>query len=220
MTMETGQAFETELLESMVPRLASEGFEVFIHPSPSILPPFMRDYRPDAIALRADKKIAIEIKRSGKGSASQARQLKKLFSEHKEWELRFYYAEPRSAHSGIEVESLPAIQSVVEELRKLRDANLTLSALLVGWSALEAVARALLPQRLVREQTSIKLIEALASEGWLTPDEADDLRGIATLRNAAAHGQLTVPIDTKHIDELMAILQTLTELLTNGGSAD
>src|SRR6266478_5250944 len=43
---------EAMLLESVLPDLEAEGFEVFAHPSPPILPAFMRDHSPDAIALR------------------------------------------------------------------------------------------------------------------------------------------------------------------------
>jgi hypothetical protein len=55
---------EVDVLESILPRYEAEGFEVFVHPSPSILPPFMQSYRPDAIALKPDKKVAIEVVRT------------------------------------------------------------------------------------------------------------------------------------------------------------
>jgi hypothetical protein len=45
---------EATLLESVLPDLEAEGFEVFANPSPPLLPPFMRDHSPDAIALRKD----------------------------------------------------------------------------------------------------------------------------------------------------------------------
>ena len=50
-----------EVIESLLPRYEAEGFDVYVNPSPSILPPFMQTYRPDAIALKKDKKIAIEV---------------------------------------------------------------------------------------------------------------------------------------------------------------
>ena len=42
---------EAEVIESLLPGYEAEGFDVYVNPSPSILPPFMQTYRPDAIAL-------------------------------------------------------------------------------------------------------------------------------------------------------------------------
>ena len=49
------------LLESLLPHYQAEGFEAFLNPAASILPPFMQEYRPDAVALRPDRKMAIEV---------------------------------------------------------------------------------------------------------------------------------------------------------------
>ena len=57
--------FETttsDVLEYFLPRYREQGFDVFVNPSPSILPSFMQGFRPDAVALRPDKKIAIKNK--------------------------------------------------------------------------------------------------------------------------------------------------------------
>ena len=85
---------EADMLEDLLPRYQAEGFEVFLHPSPSILPPFMQSYRPDAVALRSDKKIAIEVIRSSGASAEKMRKLESLFAPHKDWELRVLYVSP------------------------------------------------------------------------------------------------------------------------------
>jgi len=70
---------EAMLLESVLPDLEAEGFEVFAHPSPPILPAFMRDHSPDAIALRSDKKLAIEVLREGAPSNRRLDRLRELF---------------------------------------------------------------------------------------------------------------------------------------------
>jgi uncharacterized protein YutE (UPF0331/DUF86 family) len=52
----------------------------------------------------------------------------------------------------------------------------------------------------------------LATEGLLTPDEADALRTAAATRNTAAHGQLDVKVEPALLDILISALRTLSDL--------
>jgi hypothetical protein len=52
---------ERDFLENLLPQYEAEGFSVFLHPSSTMLPTFMERYRPGAIAIKPDKKIAIEV---------------------------------------------------------------------------------------------------------------------------------------------------------------
>jgi hypothetical protein len=47
---------EDVIFQMLLPRLEAEGFRVLVHPPYSVLPPFMQGYRPDAIAIKADKR--------------------------------------------------------------------------------------------------------------------------------------------------------------------
>ena len=76
-------ATESILLESVVPDLKADGYEVFPRPRAPLLPAFMRGYRPDAIAYRSGRKLAIKVLREGVPS-----KLRDLLSEHKDWELQ------------------------------------------------------------------------------------------------------------------------------------
>src|SRR5689334_18586253 len=69
---------ENTVLDLLRERYESEGYEVFLHPSPSVLPVILAHYRPDAIAVRGDDKIVIEIKSDG--SRSEGARLKDLAS--------------------------------------------------------------------------------------------------------------------------------------------
>ncbi|MCC6467912.1 MAG: hypothetical protein IT563_06290 [Alphaproteobacteria bacterium] len=204
---------EADVLNSLLPSYEAEGFQVFVQPSDAILPPFMKGYRPDAIALKGDRKIAIEIKRSESSASASVRKLNELFSQHPDWELRVYYVSSYSADKVIEVASLSAIERAIKQVRELQAARRDLPALVLAWSTLEAVARALLPDVLARPQTPNRLIEALASEGYLTPSEADTLRHAGSLRNVAAHGQLDMSVDQRMLNELIGVLGTLADIL-------
>jgi REase_AHJR-like len=82
---------EAEVIESLLPSYQAEGFDVYVNPSPSILPPFMQAYRPDAIALKKDKKIAIEVVGSTARSEQKIKTLQSLFADHDDWELCVTY---------------------------------------------------------------------------------------------------------------------------------
>jgi hypothetical protein len=118
-------ASEAMLLESVLPDLEVEGLEVFAHPSPPILPAFMRDYSPDAIALRSDKKLAIEVLREGAPSDRRLSRLRELFSEHKDWELRVYLVSPSNVRRAIDGVSRDVIEQSIKATEELAIAGRT-----------------------------------------------------------------------------------------------
>lgn len=210
--MSPPETSEADVLEELLPRYQAEGFEVFLHPSPSILPPFMQSYRPDAVALRPDKKIAIEVVRSSGSSEKKVRELESLFASHREWELRVLYVSPLPSEKILDVSSPAAIKVAIQRVRDLVKDGHKVPALVMAWAALEAVGRVLLPDQLTRPQTPGRLIEALASAGHVTPREADTLRGAISARNSAVHGG-EPRIDEKLLKQFIAVLETLATLV-------
>jgi uncharacterized protein YutE (UPF0331/DUF86 family) len=205
-------ARESDLVEALTQHFKAEGFEVFIQPPSQMLPSFMEGFRPDMIALKQDKKIAIEIKQSSSQSRELFKRLSSTFAEHPDWELRFYYAESPPDLDRIETAPIERIRETIERAQQLRKTDQLLAALLVARAMLEALARAILVEPSSRPQPVQKLIESLASEGWITPSEASQLREISNLGNAAAHGQLDAKIEAEKVDRLLSILSSLLRL--------
>ncbi len=203
---------ERDFLQTLVPGYEAEGFSVFLHPAREMLPPFMRGYQPDAIAVKDGKQIAIEIKRDVTRQAPQMEQLQQIFSKHPEWELRVYYIPGRPEEEDIQAPDLPEIEAALAEVDQLKRAGHLRAALIMAWAALEAAGRALLPQDLARPQPANKLIEVLASEGVVTPTEADSLRKAISLRNAATHGHFAVPITEQEVEQVVAAASLITGL--------
>ena len=198
------EATESILLESVVPDLKADGYEVFPRPRAPLLPAFMRGYRPDAIAYRSGRKLAIEVLREGVPS-----KLRDLLSEHKDWELQVYWVSSSGAAAPIAPASLPSIDETITAVEDLiRDAR-TQPALLMAWAAFEATGRAILPDRFERPQTPSRLIEVLASEGYITPTEADHVRRLAESRNRLVHGGLDTAVPEAELRGFVEILQTL-----------
>jgi uncharacterized protein YutE (UPF0331/DUF86 family) len=204
------------LLESLLPQYQAEGFEVFLNPSPSILPPFMQEYRPDAVALRPDRKIAIEVVRPSETSSRKVQDLKSLFAPHSDWELRVFYVSSSASEKTLDIVSREAIRSSIERVRALKSAGHLLPALIMAWATLEGVGRALLPEPLKRPQTPRRLVEVLAQAGYVTPEEADLLRAAISLRNEAVHGRVDLTVDEKQLDRFVEVLETLISFLPEG----
>lgn len=204
---------EAEVIENLLPRYRAEGFDVYINPSPSILPPFMQEYRPDAVALRSDKKIAIEVIGSSTGSAQKIRTLQSLFADQNDWELKVFYASPASSSSVLAIASAPTINESIQRIVELKESGHVSPALVMAWATLEAIGRALLPGPFQRAQTPARLVEVLGSEGYLTPEEADIVRTAISVRNAVVHGQLESKVDPKMLEGFVAVLETLAKLL-------
>jgi uncharacterized protein YutE (UPF0331/DUF86 family) len=203
---------EAAVIESLLPRYEAEGFDVYVNPSPSILPPFMRSYRPDAIALKKDKKIAIEVIVRAR-SDQKLKDVQSLFAGHDDWELRVFYASPIGLGRLPEIASVPEIKESIQRVIDLKTAGHLLPALVMASATLEAAGRALLPDEFQRPQTPSRLLEVLGSKGYITPQEADTLRAASSIRNAFVHGELNSTVDQKILDDFVAILKTLATLL-------
>jgi uncharacterized protein YutE (UPF0331/DUF86 family) len=204
--------------EAILPRYIAEGFTVITHPSSDVLPEFMRNYRPDAVALRSDKKIAIEIKTDEPSTRKGIEQTKDLFSHHPDWEFRVYYVPKYPEEIPLQAATRREIEYYINEMTTLRDTGHLVASILVAWAVLEAVGRILAPEQLARPQPPAQLVEVLAAEGYVSQAEADALRRGARLRNAAVHGHLAATATPESADELLAIVRRLEKSLRRSRS--
>jgi uncharacterized protein YutE (UPF0331/DUF86 family) len=202
------------LLDAVVARLQAEGFEVYVNPPEKDVPAFLRGIAsPDAIGRRPDKKIIVEISRDTPAARERYKKMLDLVLPHgKEWELRVYWANPSSAPKPVERVSKQEIERTIRSVEDLIAHENTSAALLMGWAAFEALGRALMPEKFRRPQTPGRLIEELAST-HLTPDEADQLRHLAKMRNALIHGGLQTKVDKQELKNFLDVLKTLADLL-------
>jgi uncharacterized protein YutE (UPF0331/DUF86 family) len=203
---------EAAVLENIAPQLEAEGFEVIMRPTRYRLPPFMQSYSPDAIALREDKNLAIEVLAKGTSSTKDLDKLRDLLVGHKDWELRVYWIGPSNAPKPIEPASAKDIARSIETIERLTSEGLQAPALVMAWATLEALGRALLLDK-VRPQTPGRLVEVLASEGYVTPSEADRLRTVIATRNQIVHGGLQAKVSPKDVRSFLSVLNMLLKLL-------
>jgi hypothetical protein len=200
---------EAEVLRQLLPELEAQGYEVYLHPDRRLLPSFSKSYIPDAVALRSDKNIAIEVTRQSRDASKKLARITKLFEGQPKWELRIVWLEPASSQRDLEIQPLAAIAKRITEVQELLDKGSSEGSLLLAWAIFEALARAILPDQFQRPQTPGRLVEILARQGYITPSEADLLRVLAEKRNKLAHGELQTRASKA---ELGAFTKTLDSL--------
>ncbi len=174
-----------------------------------MLPPFLGSYIPDAIALRDDKNLVIEIKHRSQRAESTLKDLAKRFEGQNRWEFRVVWVNPSEAHDGPAPQSREAIMVRLKEISKLLDSGFVEPAMLTCWATFEAIGRKLMAREFSRPQTPGRLVQVLATEGLITPDEADTLRELAEIRNRFVHGELNVAMTRAQIESFVKILSSL-----------
>ncbi len=211
------ESTEADVLQALLPKLEEEGYAVYLHPNRALLPSFLKDYAPDAIALRADKNLVIEIVlRQADDNKDRVQRIAKMFEGQDKWELRVYWGGPTEPQTTLQVQTPEQIKARVAQLRALGDEGHLEPALLLGWATFEALARATMSREFERPQSPGRIVEILAREGHITPTEADRLRQLSNKRNKLIHGELQVRVSKEEILAFARVLDTLLDQLRQG----
>lgn len=203
----TAEETEAVVLEEVARTLKAEGFEVYLHPKEPIRPAFLGPYTPDAIAIGNNKKIVIEVTPAGPMATAKLTKLTALVNSEPGWEFRAVVFPAVSP--GLEIAPVELMRKRLEDARALVSAGQNPAALLVCWAVFEAFARRQSQTRFAKPQTPGRIVELLASDGTITPNEADKLRGLAKIRNEFIHGSLDPVITTEDVSVFINILNVL-----------
>jgi uncharacterized protein YutE (UPF0331/DUF86 family) len=206
-----------QIIEQLTPQLEAEGYTVYLEPPRQLLPSFMQDYTPDAIALRSRgleqsrKNLAIEVKVEGRFPGATTLDLERRFAGARDWELRVYYARPAGRKDSLTQAPTQTIDTALSSIENLVSTDQLQAALLLGWATFEALGRALAPEKFEGPQSPERLVQVLANDGLVTPSEADTLRVLSKARNQLTHGDLGQPLQTDDFAKFIEILATLRE---------
>lgn len=210
---------EAQLLESNVLRNSQQvsearGLKFFINPPREILPEFLGNFQPDAIAVGPEGGIIIEVKlRRSPASVRKLAEIAKRVSGQKGWEFRAIYLTPPTD------ETLPIAKPTPEQLRAtfgeiqaLMKGGHPAAALVTAWATLESLARlasANSEARSPRGFSPLQAIQTLAEEGYIENEAADRLREMANLRNAVVHGDFSVDVPVEQVEWLIKQIQAI-----------
>lgn len=207
----SGAEAEAIVLENLVPELEAQGYDVFVRPSREIVPRFLGSFRPDLIALRGDGNLIVEVMTSKKSSLERLKTIAKLIDDQDRWTLRIVGTTPSQQRFDLLPEKDEEIAERLDEVTQMLSAGFVDSALLLCWASFEAIGRRLMPNELSRPQPPAQLVETLASQGYVTPDEADTLRTFASMRSRLAHGDFSVRARRRDVEAFIHIVEPLLE---------
>lgn len=202
---------EREILQREVERLAAEGFDVFLEPGPALAPSFAGGYLPDAIAIGKGRRIALEVSNRSDATEKKLSGVAALFGSHPDWEFRVVWAEPTVVAQRLPVQTKAEIGTAIKEIKKLRDEGYLRPAFLLAWATFEATARAVAHAEFERPQTPGRVVQVLGREGFLTPDEADELRALTQKRNTLVHGGLDADVSAGDVDRMVRALEEIAK---------
>jgi REase_AHJR-like len=186
---------ETEVLQALRSRYERDGYTFIVHPPSELLPPFLRGYLPDAIALSNKGNVIIEVRarRTPVGEKNLA-QIAERVASNPGWRFDVFYGGSFSRHLYDPPSSIQ-ISELIKEIDALRATGQERAAYVMGWAALEAITRALrsedhgsLPPMIPSE-----IVEWLAQSGYLNSADQRLLRRSIQTRNLIVHGGISPP---------------------------
>ena len=198
------------LLESKIPELQQNGYQVFLEPSSGMLPTFLKGYRPDAIAVRDDKGIVIEIIRDDDADNSKRiERLNDLFKDQTKWKLNLLYDRSLKSEPSLPAPSRPKLEARLLQIKKLTQNSHYEAALLMCWSVFEGLSRVLVPARFDRPQSPLRIVNVLSEEGHLLREEAEFMRRMSLARNNVIHGGFEFAVSKDDVDQFVSIIEYL-----------
>lgn len=203
----SGDVSDLELVRLEIPNLEAEGYQVIVQPTGTFLPPFLKGITPDAIAVRGNEKLVIEVVRRTAQKAEKIKAISERVKQEPGWTLRLIGTNTRIDEPA--VQSRDVILERVREARKLARSGHADAALLMAWATMEATARMRTPEQYRRPQTPGRIIETLTEAGELKQAEAAFARALIEKRNKLIHGQLGVDASKAEVERFLDIVTTL-----------
>lgn len=218
--MKTGWSkwtIENAAFQAEVRKLEAAGYDVYLQPPKDILPEFLRDLVPDAVALpqNGGKNIAIEMAPANISIHSKVAELGRLFEGRRDWDFRVIHWTPMNEEVTIKPISGEELLFIIVKFESSIESADTQASFLMAWSIFEACSRAIMPNIFQRPQSAKQVIEIMAREGYIVPSEAKFLRSIVSMRNNIAHGGLDFLPKKQDVEKIIDICKNILRQMDN-----
>nr|WP_309688173.1 hypothetical protein [Armatimonas sp.] len=185
------------------------GYIVYVEPTEKNLPPFLQGFHPDLVAEGLEDSVVVEVNKIGSKAAKFWPQLMERIQQHPGWRLEVVGLD-RDADQVYPLLAAPEIERRLEQGQRLLRGTSTDVALLVIWSAVEAILRH------ISEKTNLEtpdyrtgsLITRLYSNGEMDKEDYDALIQGMSCRNSLAHG-FSVAITKEDVRKIIATTKRL-----------
>ncbi len=214
--MSEAQLWESNALKHLQQVSQARGMKFYVNPPREVVPDFLGDHQPDAIALGSDGGIIIEVKFRGVPSIEpQLAAIARKVSDQKGWEFRAIYLNPPADQTlPLAKPTQAQLQATFREIEALIKDGHPAAALVTAWAALESLARlahADTEARPLSGFSPVQPIQTLAEQGYIENEPAQRLREMAKLRNAVVHGDFSVHVPAKQVEDLLKQLRAIAD---------
>lgn len=217
---------ERERLLKLAEEYRTKGYEISFEPDSEDLPDFLKNYRPDMLARRADETVIIEVKSRSSldySSTQYLRNLAQVVEQNPGWRLELVMTNPEDAGYLQKAEGSlqwPEIELRLQVARQLAT-EYPEPAILYFWSLVEAALRLVTEHEGLSLQRfdPLYLVKQLATEGVISRSEYQSLMNARSLRNAIAHGFKPAQFTKESLYELIDITEQLLKTLHSGREA-
>ena len=210
----TPELLEKRRLGEIAREYEKRGYTVLLEPKGSDLPEFLRGLRPDLIARNVEESVVVEVKsQASLVRDAQLARLTEVVSSRPGWRLELVVTNPMKSllSDTYRVLDDSQIRARLQEARALADAGSRPAAMLVLWSAAEAVLRRIAQEESVRLEVDSPghLLKQLAVSGCISQSEYEVLRSGIEARNALVHGFDAPQVSQQLIDQIADVVQGL-----------
>ncbi len=200
--------YEEELLRARA-ELEADGWEMLpTDTQPVPAPPMTEpvDLAADLIARRGDQYLVVVIKSRRQARIEDYRQLTMNLAKHPNWRVDLRWIgrdQPVPA-------PIADLNRRMAKARGLMESEPE-AALLLGWAAVEGLAKTLLQKGDPSKSSDLRaLVAELQDAGYLSDTDRRVVTGLSVRRNALAHGDQSSPISS---DDLVRLLDVGTILM-------
>ena len=209
----THQQVESETLNRIRDRYEAEGYRFLIRPRSPDVPRFLEGFEPDAIALKGNGGVVIEVKSSNRAATRSpiVEFLAREVPKRKGWRFDLVLADKEGVEPTQSLQpSRREIVAGLDEVEALFEHGNRQVALLYAWALLEAATRSVV----LREQDEKRflprtVVEAVASNGFVNSEEEQTLLEVGKLRTWLIHGFTRVAVNRTHINFLLEIVRRI-----------
>jgi uncharacterized protein YutE (UPF0331/DUF86 family) len=182
-----------------------QGYRVTVHPQPTDLPGFARDFKLEICATRGREGVLVAVRTNRIVFAAdpELSRYAEVIGTQAHWRFDFVILEaepPGTSSLGKDARELSdeEIETSLADAERANDMGLTRAAIVTAWAALEASMRMMLRASDAPAgwgTSSKSMTNKLYSNGMISSDEFVRLETLAQLRNQIVHGFGTSALD-------------------------
>ena len=196
--MSFSPSLEASVLGLLAERYREDGYDFIVYPGKELLPKRLQKFSPDAIALRDNEKIIIEVKASTSAPSDYLGEYAEI-ARKEGWQFQLIsatdYPSDRQAHR---ISDFKRVRSYIDEIDELLQEGYYREAFVSYWFALEALTRLYQSRKSSENSMSflspLKVVGTLELFGIIGMRDAKSLRHYVKMRNQIVHGDLSIRV--------------------------